>query len=108
MTDRPTVAVLGLGTMGSRMAHRLLAAGFPVTVYNRSHDKAAPLVAAGARSAETPRRAIEKAAVAIGMVADDRASREVWLGARNDHRRVQHAVCGVGEGALGSGRGAPL
>ncbi len=81
MTDRPAVAVLGLGTMGSRMAHRLLAAGFPVTVYNRSHDKAAPLVSAGARAAETPRKAIEGANVAIGMLADDRASREVWLGA---------------------------
>ena len=81
MTDRPAVAVLGLGTMGSRMAHRLLAAGFPVTVYNRSHDKAAPLVSAGARLAETPRKAIEGANVAIGMLADDRASRAVWLGA---------------------------
>lgn len=81
MTDRPAVAVLGLGTMGSRMAHRLLAAGFPVTVYNRSHDKTAPLVSAGARAAETPRKAIETVNVAIGMLADDRASREVWLGA---------------------------
>jgi 3-hydroxyisobutyrate dehydrogenase len=81
MTDRPAVAVLGLGTMGSRMAHRLLAAGFPVTVYNRSHDKAVPLVSAGARLAETPRKAIEGANVAIGMLADDRASRAVWLGA---------------------------
>ena len=75
MTDRPAVAVLGLGTMGSRMAHRLLVAGFPVTVYNRSHDKATPLVGAGARAAQTPRQAIDKADVAIGMVADDRASR---------------------------------
>jgi 3-hydroxyisobutyrate dehydrogenase len=80
MTDRPTVAVLGLGTMGSRMAQRLLAAGFPVTVYNRTHDKTAPLVGAGARAAGTPRQAVEKAAVVIGMLADDRASRDVWLG----------------------------
>jgi 3-hydroxyisobutyrate dehydrogenase len=80
MTERPAIAVLGLGTMGSRMAHRLLAAGFPVTVYNRSRDKTAPLVGAGARAAETPRQAVENAAVSIGMLADDRASREVWLG----------------------------
>lgn len=80
MTDRLSVAVLGLGTMGSRMARRLLAAGFPVTVYNRTRDKTAPLVAAGARAADTPRDAVAGAAVAIGMVADDRASREIWLG----------------------------
>lgn len=80
MTERPAVAVLGLGTMGSRMAHRLLDAGFPVTVYNRSYDKTAPLVAAGARAAQTPRQAVENAAVALGMLADDGASREVWLG----------------------------
>lgn len=81
MTDRPAVAVLGLGTMGSRMARRLLEAGFPVTVYNRSADKNQPLVAAGARAAATPDQAVQKADVAISMVADDRASREVWLGA---------------------------
>jgi 3-hydroxyisobutyrate dehydrogenase len=78
--SQPTVAILGLGTMGSRMAHRLLAAGFPVTVYNRTPQKAAPLVAAGARAAATPRDAMHGATVGIGMVADDRASREVWLG----------------------------
>ena len=82
MTDRPAVAVLGLGTMGSRMAQRLLAARFPVTVYNRTRDKMAPLVDAGARPAETPRDAVAGAAVAIGMVADDRASRHIWLGDR--------------------------
>ena len=82
MTDRPAVAVLGLGTMGSRMAQRLLAARFPVTVYNRTRDKTAPLVSAGARAAETPRDAVAGAAVAIGMVADDRASRQIWLGER--------------------------
>jgi 3-hydroxyisobutyrate dehydrogenase len=62
------------------MARRLLDAGFRVTVYNRSRDKAEPLVAMGARAAATPRQAAEQADVAIAMVADDRASRDVWLG----------------------------
>ena len=66
--------------MGSRMARRLLDAGFPLTVYNRSPEKAAAARDAGARVALTPREAIEGADVAIGMVADDRASRSIWLG----------------------------
>ncbi|WP_410663293.1 NAD(P)-dependent oxidoreductase [Amycolatopsis sp. lyj-84] len=47
------VAVVGLGAMGAAMAHRLLEAGFPLTVHNRTAGKAAPLVAAGAVLAES-------------------------------------------------------
>ncbi|MEC5186404.1 3-hydroxyisobutyrate dehydrogenase [Geobacillus thermodenitrificans] len=47
------VGFIGLGVMGSRMAKRLLDAGFPVTVYNRTPEKAAILVESGARQAET-------------------------------------------------------
>ncbi len=78
MTQR--VAVLGLGLMGSGMAKNLLRAGFPLTVYNRSRDKAAPLAAAGAGVAETPRQAVEGADVVISMVVEDSASRAIWLG----------------------------
>jgi 3-hydroxyisobutyrate dehydrogenase len=93
MTDRPAVTVIGLGTMGSRMAVRLLGGGFPVTVFNRSREKAAPLVAAGARVADSPRDAVQGAAVVMAMVADDRASREVWLG-------EQGALAGVAPGTI--------
>lgn len=79
-TPSPTIAVLGLGIMGSRMARRLLEAGFPVVVFNRTADRAAPLVEAGARLARTPREAAARADVLVGMVADDGASRQVWLG----------------------------
>ncbi|MFI9407578.1 NAD(P)-dependent oxidoreductase [Nocardia sp. NPDC052316] len=50
MTDgtRVPVTVLGLGSMGRALAEAFLAAGHPTTVWNRSPDKAAPLVAAGA------------------------------------------------------------
>ncbi|WJQ12032.1 NAD(P)-dependent oxidoreductase [Geobacillus stearothermophilus] len=47
------VGFIGLGVMGSRMAKRLLEAGFNVTVYNRTPEKAAPLVERGARQAAT-------------------------------------------------------
>lgn len=76
-----TISVLGLGAMGSRIAHNLLQAGFPVTVYNRSAERAAPLVAAGARLAPTPRAAAEGADVVLSMVRDEEASRAVWLDA---------------------------
>ena len=57
------------------MSRRLLAAGFPVTVYNRSADRAAPLVAAGATAATSPRTAVAGAGIVFAMVADDAASR---------------------------------
>lgn len=66
--------------MGSGMARRLLAAGFPLTVYNRNPAKAAPLAGAGARVAASPREAATGARVIISMVADDVASRNLWLG----------------------------
>ena len=78
--SKPHTAILGLGIMGSGMAGRLLSLGFPVTVFNRSQAKAEPLVSAGARLAHSPREAASNAAIVISMVADDRASRDVWLG----------------------------
>jgi 3-hydroxyisobutyrate dehydrogenase len=74
------VAILGLGTMGSGMAANLLKAGFSVTVYNRTAAKAKPLTDAGAQFASTPAEAVKDASVIISMLADDTASREVWMG----------------------------
>ncbi len=62
------------------MAGRLLSSGFPLTVYNRNKDKAAALGAAGATVAGSPREAASGAEFVISMVADDVASRGVWLG----------------------------
>ena len=72
------IAFLGLGAMGSRMATRLLQAGHTVTVWNRHPEACAPLGAAGAAVANTPRAAASSADVAIAMVRDDEASRSVW------------------------------
>lgn len=88
-----SVAVLGLGTMGSGMAHRLLGAGFEVTVYNRSEARAEALGAAGAKVAATPREAASNADVVIAMLADDPASRGVWLGENG-------ALAGIKTGAV--------
>jgi 3-hydroxyisobutyrate dehydrogenase len=75
-----SVAVLGLGTMGSGMARRLLGAGFAVTVYNRTPARAEALASAGAKVAATPREAATNADVVVAMLADDAASRSAWTG----------------------------
>jgi 3-hydroxyisobutyrate dehydrogenase len=75
-----TVALFGLGVMGSGMAQNLLKAGFPLTVYNRTRAKAEALAAKGARVAQTPKAAAGEAELIISMVGDDSASRAIWLG----------------------------
>jgi 3-hydroxyisobutyrate dehydrogenase len=77
---KQSVAILGLGTMGAGMAANLLKAGFPLAVYNRSRAKAEVFAAQGARVAETPAGAARGASVILSMLADDVASRAVWLG----------------------------
>jgi 3-hydroxyisobutyrate dehydrogenase len=74
------VAFLGLGRMGGSMASRLLATGHEVSVYNRTASRAVPLVAAGARRAQTPRDACGGADAVVAMTADDDSSRAMWLG----------------------------
>src|ERR1700687_2909017 len=74
------VAFIGLGRMGHGMAGRYLDAGFTVAVWNRSKAKAEDLIARGARWASSPADAAEGADAIVTMVADDGASRAVWLG----------------------------
>ncbi len=74
------VAVLGLGVMGGGMAANLLSKGFTVSVWNRSPGKAETLRAAGAQVSATPAEAVAGADLALAMLADDEASRSVWLG----------------------------
>jgi 3-hydroxyisobutyrate dehydrogenase len=73
------IAWLGLGAMGSRMAAVLLKAGYELTVWNRTPESSAPLVAAGARLARTPAEAAGAADIIFSMLTDDDAARAVWL-----------------------------
>src|SRR5258708_39703220 len=75
-----TVAVVGLGAMGSRMAKRLLDAGHDVAVWNRSPERAAELVGVGATLAATPAEAARGRDFAITMVTDPAALVEVTEG----------------------------
>ncbi len=72
-----TVAVVGLGAMGSRIAGRLLGAGHEVVVWNRSAEKAKPLVERGAKLAESPADAAARAEAVITMVTDPAALESV-------------------------------
>ncbi len=87
------VAMIGLGRMGSGMAGRLLAAGHEVVLANRTPEKAAFLVAAGAVLVSTPAEAAAGAEVVVVMVSDDEASRSVWDG-------PEGALAGLAPGAL--------
>jgi 3-hydroxyisobutyrate dehydrogenase-like beta-hydroxyacid dehydrogenase len=75
-----TVAVVGLGAMGSRIARRLLDAGHEVVVWNRTPDKTAQLVDLGAIPADTPAEAARSADAVITMVSDPNALRDVTEG----------------------------
>jgi len=66
--------------MGSGMARRLAASGFPLSVYSRNREKAAPFPELGAFVADSPREAAARANIVISMVSDDAASRAVWMG----------------------------
>ena len=73
------IAFIGLGRMGHGMAGRYLDSGFTVAVWNRSKAKADDLIARGAHWATSPEDAAIDADAVVTMVADDAASREVWL-----------------------------
>ena len=74
------VTLIGLGSMGTGIAQCILKAGFDLMVYNRTAAKAQALASLGASVATSSLAAVENADMVICMVADDFASRQVWLG----------------------------
>jgi 3-hydroxyisobutyrate dehydrogenase len=87
------VALMGLGLMGSGMAERLLETGYPLTIYNRTLEKAQPFAERGAKLAKSPAEGASDADVIVSMVSDDDSSREVWLG-------KDGALASAGNGAV--------
>ncbi|MGW1294206.1 NAD(P)-dependent oxidoreductase [Streptomyces sp. NPDC002533] len=76
MAEHP-LAFIGLGSMGGGMARRLLETGHKLTVFNRTADKAAPLVAAGARLADTSEQAAAGHRLVLLSLSDEKAVEEV-------------------------------
>jgi 3-hydroxyisobutyrate dehydrogenase-like beta-hydroxyacid dehydrogenase len=75
-----TIAVLGLGGMGARIARRFLAAGHDVVVWNRTSERMAPLAELGAVPAASPANAARRADVVVTMVSDPAALHAVSEG----------------------------
>jgi 3-hydroxyisobutyrate dehydrogenase-like beta-hydroxyacid dehydrogenase len=78
--DFVDVGFVGLGAMGQVIVPRMLAAGHRVTGWNRSKDRAAPLVEKGMRSAATPAAVAAASEVTFSIVTDGAAVRTVALG----------------------------
>ena len=74
------IGFMGLGIMGTPMAANLLKAGYPVMVYNRSPEKAAPLVQQGAGLASHPKALARAADVVIAMVTGPEALQDLLWG----------------------------
>lgn len=75
-----TIGFVGLGGMGSAMAANILKAGFGLRVYNRTPERAGPLVRQGATQADTPAGAAEAGGIVVTMLTNDQAVEEVAFG----------------------------
>ncbi|WP_208671613.1 NAD(P)-dependent oxidoreductase [Pseudomonas arsenicoxydans] len=80
MSTLPSLGFAGIGLMGLPMCRRLLAAGYPLTVWNRNPAKCTPLVEAGARQVATAAELCQHADVVMLCLADTSVVREVVFG----------------------------
>jgi len=83
ITLRNRLGFIGLGYLGSRIARRLIAAGFPMIAYDRDHAKAAELSALGAEVARDPGELAREVDVILSSLSDDSAVEAVYLGTGN-------------------------
>ena len=75
------IGFIGCGLMGKSMALNLVKAGYPVTVYDLKPEPVAELVAAGATTADSPRKVAEKSEVVITMLTSSPHVEQVMFGA---------------------------
>lgn len=80
MQSTSRYGVIGLGLMGAPIAQRLLNAKLPVTVYNRSPQKAQPLGELGATIALSPQDLLRQTDIILLMLTDAQAIRDMVLG----------------------------
>ena len=79
ITSRTLLGFIGLGYLGSRIARRLAAAGFPLVVYDRNPAKAAEFSALGVESAPNPSSLAHDAEVVLSCLSDDAAVEAVYM-----------------------------
>ena len=82
-TLRTRLGFIGLGYLGSRIASRLLTAGFPMVVYDLDGTKVEELAAMGAEIARHPGELASAVDVVLSALPDDRAVQAVYLGTGN-------------------------
>src|SRR5580765_670086 len=75
------VGWIGTGVMGRWMCQHLMTKGYSATIYNRSRDKAQPLLDAGAAWADSPKAVADRSDVVFTIVGFPPDVREVFLGA---------------------------
>ena len=87
MTER--IGFIGLGHMGRPMAHHLLAAGYQLTVFNRSRPAIDELASAGAVAAHSPREVAEQSDIVITMLPADPDVESIVIGTDGLRERVR-------------------
>ena len=80
VTSQSRLGFIGLGYLGSRVARRLAAAGFPMVVHDRDREKTKELAALGATVAPNPETLAEEADVVLSCLPSDAAVKAVYLG----------------------------
>jgi 3-hydroxyisobutyrate dehydrogenase-like beta-hydroxyacid dehydrogenase len=78
--EKPSVGFIGLGHMGTLMAQRLLQAGYQLTVYDRTAEKAQELVHQGTKSVDSPRDLAARCDVVLSIVTDNPALEAIMHG----------------------------
>src|SRR5437763_8172903 len=90
---KPDIGFIGMGHMGSHMVQRLLDAGYQVTVYDRTKEKAKALEQRGALVAQTPKELAANCQVVLACVTNDEAQLDVMFG-------TDGALAGVHAGSM--------
>src|SRR5437660_12251262 len=90
---KPGIGFIGMGHMGSHMAQRLLDAGYQLTVYDRTEEKAQEVGQRGALVAQTPKELAANCQVVMACVTNDEAQHDVMFG-------PEGALAGVHDGSM--------
>jgi 3-hydroxyisobutyrate dehydrogenase-like beta-hydroxyacid dehydrogenase len=99
-TNVQAVAFIGLGKMGQAIAAHVLKAGFPLTVWNRTPEKANALIASGATLARSPADAVSRADIVISSLIDDEAVLSITTGKQGILAGLRPSVIHVGASTI--------
>jgi 3-hydroxyisobutyrate dehydrogenase-like beta-hydroxyacid dehydrogenase len=93
---------IGLGAMGAPMATNLLEAGHELAVWNRSPERAGPLVEAGARRADSPADAASDTRATVLMITNAEAVQEVLFGDKGVVQGLSAGAAVINMGTIGA------